>query len=428
MPPKKRSLSSSRKGKKRSYKRHSKKRVKRTKSRSWKGHSKKRHSRKGLPHTRIRKTGSFSKSTLQSKNAPRKGNFCIEQKFIYPDYAIQIPTADNTSLCNTYAFFCNNNISPYAFGNSGAGTSSQNLFGMSAAGFTTRLAVGPPAGVNTLVFNRFQYAMVYGSSLTVRIRRISDPDNVAYDGFIDFAMTPVTFAEAAQLFTGSSTIDWSPVNEWRGSTASLAWSNCLEQPGTITKRIGNLQGPGPHEITLRMKHNQNYFNTEPNWKANPNYTVANTVASCYLPKTAANQYANYYVLTYYVGGGSATSGGYMPLEIQVDQKWYVHAFEPVPASIVTMEEKKVSAFVHHLNTTRMESLRETKEPVDTLADGLECLSAGSAATGASHPTPPPAIHTSAAGANRKTMISSPAAPAAPPLTRARPLSHFREAV
>lgn len=282
----------------------------------------------GLPYTKVRKTGTYAVVVPQSRIAPRKQRIKLEQKYMCQNGLLFGGGAVAGSCDNM--FFCVNNISPAAFTNGGAGASSQNIWGLDADMGACSLA-NPPRGLNTLLFNNFEYGIVMASELRLKIQRTGNVSNV-FDGEFLFALTPVTNAEALQLFTTVGTqpaIGYTTINNWIGATPAQQWTTCINQPGTVVGRIGPFNS-GKDTCTIRLRHHQNYFNTEPLWPGYLAYQCTKT-APYYLPVT----YASFYVFTFYQAQAYVAQAASIPFATTVTQRWYVHAFEPIPAPILS---------------------------------------------------------------------------------------------
>lgn len=276
----------------------------------------------GLPHTTVRTLGRYSDPIAQQRLAPRKAHIQLCQRYSCVD---TVPQAAGVGVI-TVQFFCNNNISGTSFVAPG-----DNIDGLSAL-MKVQASANGPRGLNNILFDRFIYAMVLASAIRVRVERTDGPSNVT-DGEFYVALTPLSSLDANQVCAGVPTTHMVyGTNTWIGATPQQKWDSVLDMPGTRYGRIGNWNGGLSQKVILKMKHNQSYFNPEPEWigSSGTNLWCTRTTPGV-LPGTS---FWNYYALTYYSPQGIAGAVA-IPVNVNVDQRWYCRGFDPVAAAILT---------------------------------------------------------------------------------------------
>lgn len=282
----------------------------------------KKRRRKGLPKTRVTTLGRYVDPIAQARLNPRRAKIQLSQRYTCVD---TVPQSAGVGVISSM-FFCNNNISPAAFVSPG-----DNIDGLSTL-MKVQSAANPPRGVNQKLFDLFIYGMVMASAIRVRVERTNGPSNLT-DGEFYVALTPLSHPDAVQVVGGvAGTHLVYGTNVFTGSTPQQQWDSVIDMPGTRYGRIGNWNGGLSQKVILRMKHNQAYFNPEPSW-------VAASGSSLWCSRTSplvfgGTNFWNWYALTFYSPQGIASAAA-IPINIMVDQRWYVRAWDPVAPAILT---------------------------------------------------------------------------------------------
>lgn len=303
-----------------------------------------RSTKGGLPHSRVRTMGSYSR-VRQSSKAPRKGHFQLSQRIEFLDV---IPTATTAIGAISNFFIQTNNIGLDSF--AAAGDNYRSLVASAAVESASYL----PRGVNEDVWNQFYHAVVIGTAIKLRFQRSAQSQNPSdYRAYI--ALTPLDYDQwyATHVDTGA-TLYAKPTDTWKGTTASDQWNTCINTPGTVYRELGAIASP-QMSVTLHGKKNMNYFITEPLWQANLQYQ--NFVTG---RPNLVNGYQAWWCVTYYQPEGFATA---VPchMSVTMDQRWFVKAYDPVPATLITEADEAVEQLRSSLITDRSREYNELKE-------------------------------------------------------------------
>lgn len=361
MPPKfsgKRKFATSKKftARKRSAKHKTYRKTAYKKKRSYK----KKASSKGLPKASARTSGTWTRPVLQSAKSARKAHIQLETRWGVP-YTLAV----NSGIGSTIGcfFFCNNSVGT---------TSWTSLFGDNNAGLDgifagASQAAGAPRGLRSQLYAFFENCQVLGSDFSIRWTKVGAQGSNT-DVVIWFALTPLTYQEAQKLLTTSAWSTGMPgaygtavPQCWNGSGSAAQWETCINTAGTRYGHIGYNNG-GSSSWTGHMKHNQNYFNTNPMWSASGGTICQATT------QNLSTGYTNMYALTFYVPVGSTTTTA--TFEVDIRQKWFVRAWEPIPSALITAEEKDREDFMGNQILSRGLPPTETKDiaDVDTQLD------------------------------------------------------------
>lgn len=267
--------------------------------------------------------GSYCKPAIQSKAAKRKAHLQIVQKYaVSNSFALIVGVANCLTM-----WFVNNSISDASF----TGLTSDNAGSNLPATFATASSSRRPAGIQTELWAQFQKAQVVGSELIISFSK--EAGITADDVPVWVAMTPLTYQDSRSGLVGGAALvaGVAPqyIGNYFGASALAAdqWQVIIQQAGTVYRRLNYSATDTSNRVTLRLKHNQSWFNTQPLWQSS---------SGSHLTKTGPAQmqgpiFQNMYAVSLYFPTVNAAS--FMPLFCSITQKWYINAWDNIPASI-----------------------------------------------------------------------------------------------
>lgn len=363
MPPKalfrKRTSTKRRSFKKRSYKKRSYKTI-RKRSHKYRTYKKKSH--KGIPHTRVRTTGTYARPVLQSQLAARKMKIQLLQSY---SATTTIPCSTSTGAgALTTQFFCMNTVSPAAFSLTGgtAGAPGDNVVGLNNA-IGTASSQHLPRGLTTNLFNYFNYGIVMGGSIRIKIERTSQAANPV-DTPVLMALTPLTAVDMIQLVTSAPTRPVYSTNTIVGTGVQAKWDTIINTPGTKTRTMSFINNGPTKGVTLSDSKTYHWMNSEPAAVGVAGSNIWDYVAAVGQRSTGFN---GWWALSWYIPTGYSSAAD-IPINVTVHQRWWVNAFDPVAAALITLEEEtKEEEHLDFLKVTRpapiRHEMRETKDPM-----------------------------------------------------------------
>lgn len=324
-----------------------------------------KRSHKGIPHTRVRTTGTYARPVLQSQLAARRLKIQLLQSF---SAVTAIPCSTSTGAgALTTQFFCMNTVSPAAFSLTGgtAGAPGDNVVGLNSA-IGTASSQHLPRGLTTNLFNYFQYGIVMGSSIRIKHERTSQAAN-AVDTPVLMALTPMTASDMVQLVTSSPTRPVYSTNVMVGTGVQAKWDTIINTPGTKTRTLSFINNL-PGHVTLHDSKTYAWMNPEPAALGVAGSNIWDFTAAV---GQRANGFNGWWALSWYIPAGFSAATD-IPINVTIHQRWWVKGFDPIAAALIALEEEtKEEEHLDFLKSTRPLPTRLTVDTGENKCDTTE---------------------------------------------------------
>jgi len=279
----------------------------------------KRGTRKmGLPGTRGKTEGSYGRMVNPVRKFRREHGML---RSFSPGNTASHPMIVGAPFCVSYFFVANSVNAP-------------TQQGYLPASFNLR----PPDGLDEQVYSKYYTSNVMWSSIGIRITKA---DQNADYGPIRVALTPMRYSDHVACLTAAP---GSVGAAWQGATPQAQYANQVEHPHTReAKMMNGATSSGIMNNTyIRNSVRPDYVYTEPNWQSlvdgNGKLLFTETLA---VGITTAAQVI--WVLTFYHERPTTTSSALFTVDVAYSSK--IKAWDPIPAFLITENEKKREAAV-----------------------------------------------------------------------------------